>query len=92
MRTVTDRAERLVPYRRRSYVFTQMQGTHAFLPQFMISIHKVDDAADMQAYIKRIAGISTALDQLLDERPAECACCTCYEDLHVGLLSRFLPS
>jgi uncharacterized protein (DUF885 family) len=60
-----ERAERLLPYRRRSYVFTQMQGTHAFLPQFLISIHKVDTPDDMKGYIKRIAGISGALDQLM---------------------------
>ncbi len=61
-----ERAERTQPsYRRRSYVFTQMQGPHAFLPQFLIRFHRVDTPADMQAYISRIGGISRALDQLL---------------------------
>ena len=68
-----ERAERLVPYRRRGYVFTQMQGTHAFLPQFLISIHKVDTLTDMEAYIKRIGGISQALDQLMVRTKAAAA-------------------
>jgi uncharacterized protein (DUF885 family) len=61
-----ERAERMLPYRRRSYVFTQMQGPQAFLPTFLMSIHRVDTPADMQAYITRIGGISRALGQLLE--------------------------
>ncbi len=59
-----------VPFRKNGYVFTQMQGIHAMLPQIMINFHKVDTAEDMQAYIKRIAGISRALVQLLDRAKA----------------------
>jgi uncharacterized protein (DUF885 family) len=61
-----ERAERAVPFRRHAYVFMQMQGPQAFLPQFLIAFHKVDEPADMEAYITRIAGISRAIDQLLD--------------------------
>lgn len=61
-----ERAERAQPFRRHQYVFTQMQGPQAFLPQFMISFHKVEEPADMEAYISRIAGISRGLDQLLE--------------------------
>jgi uncharacterized protein (DUF885 family) len=60
-----ERAERGVPFRRRPYVFTQMQGPQAFLPQFLIAIHKVETPEDMQAYISRIGGVSRAIDQLL---------------------------
>ena len=60
-----ERAERGVPFRRRLYVFTQMQGPQAFLPQFLIAIHRVDTPADMEAYISRIGGVSRAIDQLL---------------------------
>ena len=60
-----ERAERGVPFRRHGYIFTQMQGPQAFLPQFLIAIHRVDTPADMQAYISRIGGIARALDQLL---------------------------
>jgi uncharacterized protein (DUF885 family) len=58
--------ERALPVRRRGYVFTQMMGPQVFLPQFLINLHKVDEPADMQAYIQRIGGISTAIRQLLE--------------------------
>jgi uncharacterized protein (DUF885 family) len=61
-----ERAERALPFRHHGYVFTQMQGPQAFLPQFLISFHKVEEPADMEAYIARIGGISRALGQLLD--------------------------
>ncbi len=61
-----ERAERALPFRRHGYVFTQMQGPQSFLPQFLITFHKVDEPADMEAYIARIAGISRALGQLLE--------------------------
>ena len=60
-----ERAERGVPFRRRGYVFTQMQGPQAGLPQFLIAIHKVEEPADMTAYIARIGGVARAVDQLL---------------------------
>ena len=61
-----ERAERMLPYRRRGYVFTQMQGPHAFLPQFLMGFHRVETPADMQAYVARIGGVARAVDQLLE--------------------------
>lgn len=55
----------LVPFRHQQYVFTQMMGNHTHLPNFIINFHKVDDLSDMQAYIKRIGGLSSAVSQLL---------------------------
>ena len=55
-----------VAFRKNGYVFTQMQGIHAMLPQIMINFHKVDTAEDMQAYVKRVEGISRAIVQLLE--------------------------
>jgi len=60
------RAERALPFRRLDYVFTQMQGPQAFLPQILIAFHKVEAPGDMEAYITRIDGISRGLDQLLE--------------------------
>ena len=54
-----------VPFRGNGYVFTQMQGVHSFLATLMVSFHKVESASDMEAYIKRIAGISTGIKTLL---------------------------
>ncbi|MEO3866111.1 DUF885 domain-containing protein [Rheinheimera fenheensis] len=60
-----EQAKEGVPFRKNAYIFTQMQGIHAMLPQIMINFHKVDTAEDMQAYVKRIEGISRAITQLL---------------------------
>lgn len=61
-----ERAEQALPLQRRSYVFTQMSGPQASLPQFLINMHKVDAAEDMEAYIARIGGIARAIEQLLE--------------------------
>jgi len=53
-------------FTRNGYVFTQMQGMQSFAAQFLINFHKVDNELDMKAYIKRIAGISRAISDLLD--------------------------
>jgi len=54
-----------VPFRRREYVFTQMNDPHAYLPNFLINQHKVENVDDMRAYIQRIGGISRAINQSL---------------------------
>lgn len=61
-----ERAEAARPFRRREYVFTQMQGPQEFLPLLLLSLHRVDDARDMEAYIRRIGAVATAIDQLLE--------------------------
>ncbi|TLU64207.1 DUF885 domain-containing protein [Thalassotalea litorea] len=48
------------------YVFTQMQGIQTLLPQVLINFHRVDNLADMEAYIERIKGMSVALNTLLE--------------------------
>lgn len=48
-----------------AYVFHQMNGVQAFLPQFMINFHKVSELSDMEAYIKRVGGLSEAMYELL---------------------------
>ncbi len=52
-------------YNQNGYVFTQMQGVQAFLAQFLINFHKVDEESDMLAYNKRIVGVSQAIADLL---------------------------
>jgi uncharacterized protein (DUF885 family) len=61
-----EQIERAAPFRRRDYVFTQMQGVQASLPTILINFHRVDDAGDMEAYIARIGAVATAVDQLLE--------------------------
>tara|TARA_R110000737_G_scaffold136874_4_gene167748 strand:+ start:1400 stop:3280 length:1881 start_codon:yes stop_codon:yes gene_type:complete len=52
-------------FNKNGYIFTQFNGIQAFAAQFLINFHRVDELSDMQAYIKRIAGVSTAIEQLL---------------------------
>ena len=54
-----------VEFMHQSYIFHQMNGVHAYLPQFMINFHKVTEAGDMDAYIKRIDGVGRAITELL---------------------------
>jgi uncharacterized protein (DUF885 family) len=61
-----EAAEKAAAFRRQNYVFTQMQGAQAFLPQFIIAFHEVADERDMNAYVARIGGVARAIDQLLE--------------------------
>lgn len=62
-----ERRLAMKPYRKNEYVFTQMQGSHSFFPNFLINFHRVDTESDMTAYIKRIGGVSVAIRQLLEQ-------------------------
>jgi uncharacterized protein (DUF885 family) len=55
-----------VEFRGSSYVYTQMQGAQSMVPTLMINFHSVDERSEMEAYIKRIGGMSRALNQLTD--------------------------
>ncbi|TCD06623.1 DUF885 domain-containing protein [Erythrobacteraceae bacterium CFH 75059] len=61
------RSASLVPFREYGYIFDQMNGQQSQLPAFLINIHSVGDAAQARAYVSRIAGLGTALDQLAAE-------------------------
>lgn len=60
------RAERAEPFRRRGYIFTQMNGAHTSLPNALINFHKVDAATDMDAYVARISGVGRAVRENLE--------------------------
>jgi len=53
-------------FRRSGYVFDQMNGVHAFMPTLMMSFHKVESLADMQAYVSRLSALGRAMNQLVD--------------------------
>jgi uncharacterized protein (DUF885 family) len=61
-----ERSVKAHAFRRNQYVFTQMQGPQAFLPQFLIAFHEVSEPSDMEAYVARIGGVARAIDQLLE--------------------------
>jgi uncharacterized protein (DUF885 family) len=61
-----ERSEAAWTFRRRGYVFHQMQGLHTGLPQGLINYHRVDAEADMVAYVTRIGEAGRALGQALE--------------------------
>ena len=61
-----ERAEKAKPFRRRYYVFTQMDGPQTSLPEALINFHRVDDAGDIRAYITRIDGVARAIGQYVE--------------------------
>ncbi|MBV7265847.1 DUF885 domain-containing protein [Erythrobacter ani] len=61
-----DQAARAAEFNDQQYILHQMNGTHTALPSFVLTQHRVEDESDMEAFIARIAGIGTAMDQLLD--------------------------
>jgi uncharacterized protein (DUF885 family) len=61
-----ERAEAGWPFRRRVYLFHQMGGAHTGLPQALINFHRVDDEADMVAYVTRIGEVGRAIEQALE--------------------------
>lgn len=52
-------------FRTNAYIFNQMTNVHTFFPQLLIAFHKVEDAADMEAYISRIRETERGIDQLI---------------------------
>jgi uncharacterized protein (DUF885 family) len=61
-----ERSEAAWPFRRRGYVFHQMSGPHTGLPQALINFHRVDEEADMVAYVTRLGEVARALRQSLE--------------------------
>ncbi|MBU1618394.1 MAG: DUF885 domain-containing protein [Gammaproteobacteria bacterium] len=59
-----EQARDAAAFNANAYVFNQMQGLHSFLPQVMMNFHKVEEVADMEAYVKRIGGIAKAIADL----------------------------
>lgn len=61
-----EQAEAALPFRSHFYVFDQMTAIHAFFPQLLIAFHRVDDAADLDAYVARIRESGRAIRQLIE--------------------------
>ncbi|MEL7218562.1 MAG: DUF885 family protein, partial [Pseudomonadota bacterium] len=68
-----DQAEAAAGYREQEYILTQMNGLHTGLPSFLLTQHKVESESDMTAFIARLGGIGTAMDQLLDRAKTNAA-------------------
>jgi uncharacterized protein (DUF885 family) len=50
-------------FRFHDYPVNQLQGVQSRLPDFMLNVHQVNDAADARRYVERLAKFDTALDQ-----------------------------
>src|SRR5690606_9658005 len=57
-----ERVEKRAGWLRHAYVFG-FRGPHTDIPTFLITYHKVDEAADMDAYIARLAETGRVIDQ-----------------------------
>ena len=55
-----------MPFRTNVYVFDQMSAIHTFLPQLLIAFHRVDEPADLEAYVNRIRESGRAIGQLIE--------------------------
>jgi len=57
----------MAPFRRHNYIFTQLDGGHSSLPNFLINIHKVDNIEGMQAYgTDKLTDLKPKSEQLSD--------------------------
>jgi len=64
---MVERRGGIFPYRENGYVFDQMNGAQSDAPAFLINIHRVDNLADAEAYVRRLQGIDALLDQAMAE-------------------------
>ena len=59
-------AEAALPFRSNAYIFDQMSAIHSFYPQLLVTFHRVEDKADLDAYVNRIRESGRALRQLIE--------------------------
>src|SRR5690606_36280999 len=52
-------------WRDHGYPVNQMFGLHAGIPAFLINTHRITDLADAEAYMTRLQGVGTLIDQLI---------------------------
>jgi uncharacterized protein (DUF885 family) len=59
-----EKAAKDLEFMRQGYLFGELGGWEDWFPTFLINYHKVDDEADMRAYIARIGGVSGAMNEV----------------------------
>ena len=62
-----QRSASIFPYRRSGYVFDQMNGAQANVPELLINIHAVENEQHARDYISRIRANATYIDQAVAE-------------------------
>jgi len=55
------------------YVISQQDGAYQSVPEFLDSVHRVETAADAEAYLSRLSAFATALDQETEVARADAA-------------------
>ena len=62
-----QRSASIFPFRRQGYVFDQMNGAQANIPELLINIHAVENEQHARDYISRIRANATYIDQAVAE-------------------------
>lgn len=52
-------------WRHHFYAVDQMNGMHQQIPSFLINIHRVGSKSDAEAYVARLRGVRTLVDELI---------------------------
>lgn len=60
-----NRQAKAWPMRHFRYSFDQMNGVQSGIPSFLINLHRVGSKAEAEAYVSRLNGIGTVLDQAI---------------------------
>ncbi|QLC22619.1 DUF885 domain-containing protein [Parasphingopyxis sp. CP4] len=67
---MAERSAAAFEFRGNDYIFDQMNGAQSQLPAFLINIHRVSEPSHAEAYISRLTGLGTVIDQLIAEAEA----------------------
>ncbi|WP_404341040.1 DUF885 domain-containing protein [Pseudoalteromonas mariniglutinosa] len=54
-------------WRYHNYPVNQMFGVHSMIPAFLINQHQIADVSDANAYISRLNGVTSVIDQLITD-------------------------
>lgn len=54
------------PWRFHNYPVNQMDGIQSGAPAFLINMHRIDSPSDAEAYVSRLNGIGTLMNQVLE--------------------------
>jgi uncharacterized protein (DUF885 family) len=62
-----ERALRMFRWRHHHYAVSQMNNVAGDLPTFLQNIHRIDTREDAEAYISRLAGVETVMQQKMEQ-------------------------
>ncbi|WP_233354179.1 DUF885 domain-containing protein [Algimonas arctica] len=65
-----DQAVRAAEFFDQQFILEQMDGAHTGIPSYVLSLHSVETESEMEAFIARLDGIGSAMDQSLAKAQA----------------------